>query len=55
MKILLTTDWWAPAVNGVVRSVMLLRRELQEIGTAHISTYSRRQFACGCSRGAGET
>ena len=28
MKILLTTDWWAPAVNGVVRSVMLLRREL---------------------------
>ena len=28
MKILLTTDWWTPAVNGVVRSVTLLRREL---------------------------
>ncbi len=28
MKILLTTDTWAPAVNGVVRSVELLYREL---------------------------
>ena len=28
MKILLTTDWWTQAVNGVVRSVTLLRREL---------------------------
>lgn len=28
MKILITTDWYTPAVNGVVRSVTLLRREL---------------------------
>ena len=28
MKILLTTDWWVPAVNGVVRSVLLLRQQL---------------------------
>lgn len=32
MKILLTTDWWTQAVNGVVRSVTLLRRELQAQG-----------------------
>ena len=32
MKILLTTDWWTGAVNGVVRSVTLLRRELQAQG-----------------------
>ncbi len=32
MKILLTTDWWTPAVNGVVRSVTLLRRELMARG-----------------------
>ena len=32
MKILLATDTWSPAVNGVVRSVQLLRRELQACG-----------------------
>ena len=32
MKILLTTDTWSPAVNGVVRSVQLLRRELLQLG-----------------------
>ena len=32
MKVLLTTDWWTPAVNGVVRSVELLRRELTAQG-----------------------
>ena len=32
MKILLTTDWWTPAVNGVVRSVTLLRHELLALG-----------------------
>lgn len=32
MKILLTTDTWAPAVNGVVRSVELLYRELLALG-----------------------
>lgn len=28
MKILITTDWYAPTVNGVVTSVLSLRREL---------------------------
>lgn len=32
MKILLTTDWWVPAVNGVVRSVLLLREQLMAQG-----------------------
>ena len=32
MKILLATDTWSPAVNGVVRSVQLLHRELQALG-----------------------
>lgn len=32
MKILLATDTWSPAVNGVVRSVQLLRRELLRLG-----------------------
>lgn len=29
MKILITTDWYSPAVNGVVTSVLNLRRELE--------------------------
>ena len=29
MKVLLTTDWYTPAVNGVVTSVLALRRQLQ--------------------------
>lgn len=32
MKILLTSDSWAPRINGVVRSAGLLYRELQEQG-----------------------
>ena len=32
MKILITTDWYAPAVNGVVTSVRNLRRELEDRG-----------------------
>ena len=32
MKILLTTDWYIPAVNGVVTSVLALRRALQRQG-----------------------
>ena len=32
MKILITTDWYAPAVNGVVTSVKNLRRELEALG-----------------------
>lgn len=32
MKILITTDWYAPIINGVVTSVLLLQRELEELG-----------------------
>ena len=32
MKVLITTDWYAPVVNGVVTSVLLLRRELEARG-----------------------
>ncbi len=32
MKILIATDWYTPAVNGVVTSVLNLRRELQARG-----------------------
>lgn len=32
MKILITTDWYTPAVNGVVTSVNNLRRELEALG-----------------------
>ncbi|WP_330389597.1 hypothetical protein [Cellulosilyticum sp. I15G10I2] len=28
MKILITTDWYYPAINGVVTSVLNLKREL---------------------------
>lgn len=32
MKILITTDWYAPVINGVVTSVLLLQRELGKLG-----------------------
>ncbi|HJB09524.1 MAG TPA: glycosyltransferase family 4 protein [Candidatus Brachybacterium merdavium] len=32
LRVLLTTDWWEPAVNGVVASVATLRRELIALG-----------------------
>ena len=32
MKILITTDWYAPIINGVVTSVLLLQRELEALG-----------------------
>ena len=32
MKVLITTDWYAPAVNGVVTSVLNLQRELTALG-----------------------
>ncbi len=32
MKVLITTDWYAPVVNGVVTSVLLLQRELENMG-----------------------
>ncbi|UYG16729.1 glycosyltransferase family 4 protein [Brachybacterium huguangmaarense] len=32
LKVLLTTDWWEPTVNGVVASVTTLKRELELLG-----------------------
>lgn len=32
MKVLITTDWYAPVINGVVTSVLLLQRELEKLG-----------------------
>lgn len=32
MKVLITTDWYKPAINGVVTSVCNLREELQQRG-----------------------
>lgn len=32
MKILITTDWYSPAVNGVVTSVLNLKKQLEEQG-----------------------
>ncbi len=32
MKILITTDWYAPVINGVVTSVLNLKEELQRMG-----------------------
>ena len=32
MKILLTSDWYKPIVNGVVTSVVNLKKELEERG-----------------------
>ncbi|MBP2382346.1 glycosyltransferase family 4 protein [Brachybacterium sacelli] len=32
VRVLLTTDWWEPVVNGVVASVATLRRELLALG-----------------------
>ena len=42
MKILLTTDWFTPAVNGVVTSVLNLRRGLEDRGhEVRVLTLSR--------------
>ncbi len=32
MKILITTEWYTPVINGVVNSVLILQRKLQEMG-----------------------
>ena len=32
MKILITTDWYIPAVNGVVTSVLNLKKEMEKRG-----------------------
>ena len=32
LRVLITTDWWEPVVNGVVASVQTLRRQLIALG-----------------------
>ena len=42
MKVLITTDWYKPTINGVVTSVCNLREELQQRGhEVKILTLSR--------------
>ena len=46
MKILLTTDWYTPAVNGVVTSVQNLRKGLEDRGhEVRILTLSRSSYS----------
>lgn len=42
MRVLITTDWYKPVINGVVTSVMNLSRQLRERGhEVKILTLSR--------------
>ena len=54
MKILITTDWYTPAVNGVVTSVKNLRRELEarghEVRILTLSPDLRSETAAGVTR-----
>lgn len=46
MKILIASDWYTPAVNGVVTSVKNLRRELQRRGhEVRVLTLSQSRFS----------
>ena len=47
MKILITSDWYSPAVNGVVTSVKNLRQELERRGhEVRILTLSQNRHSC---------
>lgn len=47
MKILITSDWYIPAVNGVVTSVKNLRRELEARGhEVRVLTLSQNRHSC---------
>jgi len=47
MKILITSDWYIPAVNGVVTSVKNLRRELEARGhEVRVLTLSQDRHSC---------
>ena len=47
MKILITSDWYLPAVNGVVTSVKNLRRELEARGhEVRVLTLSQNRHSC---------
>lgn len=46
MKVLITTDWYEPVVNGVVVSVLNLKEELQKAGhDVKILTLSHNHFS----------
>ena len=46
MKVLITTDWYEPVVNGVVVSVLNLKEELQKAGhDVRILTLSQNHFS----------
>lgn len=46
MKVLITTDWYIPAINGVVSSVLNLRRELQAMGhEVRVLTLSQSDYS----------
>ena len=46
MKILITTDWYAPTINGVVTSVLNLERELTALGhEVRILTLSQTPYS----------
>mgnify|MGYP006960461219 CR=1 FL=1 len=51
MKVLITTDWYKPAINGVVTSVCNLRQELQQRGheVAIRAAFSNRWTRCNSS------
>jgi 1,2-diacylglycerol 3-alpha-glucosyltransferase len=47
MRILITTDWYEPVVNGVVTSVVNLRRELLKLGhEVRVLTLSESGLSC---------
>ena len=54
MKILITSDWYSPAVNGVVTSVLNLRRELEarghEVRVLTLSQSPRSSYQDGVTR-----
>ena len=54
MRVLITTDWYEPVINGVVTSVMNLSRQLRERGhEVKILTLSRTflyRRRCGLCR-----
>ena len=42
MRVLITTDWYEPVINGVVTSVMNLSRQLRERAGGHTWGAERR-------------
>jgi len=51
MKVLITSDWYSPAVNGVVTSVLNLKRELEARGhEVRVLTLSQSPLS-GCREG----